>query len=94
MAATLGWVALVMTAAAALPWLNSLLGGKGIGRSFGMGAWLSLAAVIVAVLALVINLRAMHPRSWAPVIAVIVAVPLAATYAFVAIMLVGLANMH
>ena len=52
MAATLGWIALVVAALAALPWLNPLIGGQGIGRSFGMGAWLSLAAVIVAMMGL------------------------------------------
>lgn len=94
-AAALGWLALFLVAMALVPWVRSLLGlTQGVGRDFAIGAWLSLVALVVATIALIANWRAMHPRSWTPVIALLMALSLAALNVWGAIMVAGLANMH
>jgi hypothetical protein len=93
-AATLGWLALALIAISASTWLYPLLGGKGVGREFAIGVWSSLIAVVVAMIAVMANAGAIYPRSRAPLIALLLALPLAAFNVYVAIVLAGLANMH
>jgi len=92
LARLLGWTALL--AAVCSVSLEPLFGGKGIGRWFGIGAWLSLVTLVLAVSAAVLNWRAVRPRSRVPVIALVIAVLLVVAYAYIVIMLAGLANMH
>jgi hypothetical protein len=94
MARWLGWTALLAALLGLLPWVEPLFGVKGIGRSFGIGAWSSLAALALALVAVGVNSRAARPRSRVPVVALLVSVPLTAWNGYVVMVIASLGNMH
>jgi len=92
-ARALGWIAVTLAVAAALPWINALFG-FGMRDSLGIGAWMSLAALVLSLAALALNSRAPRPRSWVPRIALWMAISIALSYGALLFLLAGLSSMH
>jgi hypothetical protein len=94
MARLLGWTALIAALVGLLPWVEPLFGVKGIGRSFAIGAWSSLAALVLALVAVGVNSRAARPRSHVPLVALLVSVPLMAWNGYIVVVIASFGNMH
>jgi hypothetical protein len=91
----LGWLALAVGAASLSSWLAPwLLDRPGIGSAFGTAVSLGLAMPAVALVAVLINPRALKDRSGVPVVALVLGVMLGLGFIFVISQLAGLGNMR